>query len=71
MPSPNNPQLQGYRMISSYLGLPSGRCSIDAFADALQRKIGGDVENMTAREVWELVWEFCDDLPAGVADAAR
>lgn len=72
MPLPSSQQLQNYRMISSFPGTRLGGIArIDEFADALQKKVGGDIEDSIAREVWKLVWEMCEDLPAGVADAAR
>jgi hypothetical protein len=62
MPTPTNPPLQGYRIISSY---PSN--GGDEFAAALKEKIA-DVNYRVAAELWKLVYDRGRDLPATVAD---
>lgn len=73
MPLPNNQQLRGYRMIAHFgpRKRPSDGVDFDDFANDLQKKIGGDVDDATARAVWELVWNYSDELPPGVAEGVR
>lgn len=50
---------------------PNDGVDFDDFAHDLQKKIGGDVEDATTRAVWELVWNYSDELPPGVAEGVR
>lgn len=64
MPTPGAQQLGRYRLISRY---PYGDAT---FREKLAEKIA-DVNDRVASELWELVWERCEDLPPTVAEARR
>jgi hypothetical protein len=62
MPTPTNPPLHGYRIISSHPPDGGGE-----FIAALAQKIA-DVNYEVARELWQMDYDRGRDLPATVVD---
>ncbi|TGN75980.1 hypothetical protein EOW77_0032455 [Bradyrhizobium yuanmingense] len=62
MATPTNPPLSGYRIIPS--SPPFG----SAFTKAVSAKIAR-VDDIGARELWDLVYERGRDLPPAIADS--